>query len=76
MEGEPARWDVAEGSSFKAAGRCRAVVFASFRMSATSPSLDYRQGAGVTRSDLSFGTMLRYSLGRAACSPAVRGETD
>jgi hypothetical protein len=69
-----ARRDFDEWFYFNAPGLQRVVEFAGFRIAATSPFLYYRRGPGVKLSDLSLWTILRYTLGRAACSLAVRGE--
>jgi tRNA (mo5U34)-methyltransferase len=69
-----ARRDFDDYFYFNATGLRRVVELAGFRVTATSPFLYYRRGPGVKRSDLSLRTLLKYTLGRAACSLAVRGE--
>jgi tRNA (mo5U34)-methyltransferase len=69
-----ARRNFDEWFYFNAAGLQRVVEFAGFRVAATSSFLYYRRGPGVKLSDLSLRTILRYTLARAACSLAVRGE--
>jgi tRNA (mo5U34)-methyltransferase len=59
---------------FNAAGLQRVVEFAGFRVAGLSPFLHYHRGPGVKLFDLSLWTILKYTLGRAACSLAVRGE--
>jgi tRNA (mo5U34)-methyltransferase len=58
---------------FNAAGLRRVVELAGFRVSGDSGFVYYRPGPGVKAADLPLGTRLRYGLGRAACSLAVRG---
>jgi tRNA (mo5U34)-methyltransferase len=60
--------------TFNAAGLRRIVELAGFRVVSSSPFLYYRAGPGVKQADISLRTKLKYSLGRAACSLAVRGE--
>jgi tRNA (mo5U34)-methyltransferase len=69
-----ARRNFSEWFYFNQAGLQRVVEFAGFRVTATSPFLYYRRGPGVKLTDLSLGTILKYTLGRAACSVAVKGE--
>ncbi|HXV98076.1 MAG TPA: class I SAM-dependent methyltransferase [Anaerolineae bacterium] len=69
-----ARRDFSEWFYFNAAGLRRVVEFAGFGVAASSPFLYYRRGPGVKLSELSLWTILKYTLGRAACSLAVRGE--
>lgn len=69
-----ARRDFDEWFYFNAAGLQRVVEFAGFRVVAVSPFLYYRRGSGVKLSELSLGTILKYTFGGAACSLAVRGE--
>lgn len=69
-----ARRDFDEWFYFNAAGLQRVVEFAGFRVAGVSPFLYYRRGPGVKLSELSLGTILKYTFGGAACSLAVRGE--
>jgi hypothetical protein len=69
-----ARRSFSEWFYFNAVGLQRVVEFAGFRVAGASPFLYYRRGPGVKLSDLSLWTILKYTLGRAACSLAVRGE--
>lgn len=59
---------------FNAAGLRRVVELAGFRVADASPFLYYRRGPAVRLSNLSLTTILKYTIGRAACSLAVRGE--
>jgi hypothetical protein len=59
---------------FNAAGLRRVVELAGFRMAAESGFVYYRPGPGVRVAALPLQTRLRYAVGRAACSLAVRGE--
>jgi tRNA (mo5U34)-methyltransferase len=71
-----ARRDFDDYFYFNAAGLRRVVELAGFRVASASPFLYYRRGPAVKLSDLSLTTILKYSIGRAACSLAVRGEVN
>jgi tRNA (mo5U34)-methyltransferase len=68
-----ARRDYDDYFYFNAAGLRRVVEMAGFHVAGVSPFVYYRRGPAVKLSDLSLATILKYSLGRAACSLAVRG---
>jgi len=71
-----ARRDYDDYFYFNAAGLERVVELAGFRVAAVSPFLYYHRGPAVKLSDLSLATILQYSIGRAACSLAVRGDVN
>ncbi len=70
-----ARRDYHDYFYFNAAGLKRVVELARFHIAAISPFLDYHRGPAVKLSDLSLAPILKYTLGRASCSLAVRGTT-
>lgn len=69
-----ARRDYDDWCYFNAAGLRRVVALAGFRVTADSGFVYYRPGPGVKVAELPLTTRLRYALGGAACSLAVRGE--
>jgi tRNA (mo5U34)-methyltransferase len=71
-----ARRDFDDYFYFNAAGLRRVVELAGFQVVDVSPFLYYRRGPAVKLSDLSLATILKYALGRAACSLAVRGDVN